>query len=103
MKKCIGALVAAAFLFGIQGQAFAGAQQEKMKACNAEAKEKTLKGDERKAFMKECLSAKSAGNSDAKTSQQTKMKTCNADAKDKGLAGDERKAFMKDCLSADKK
>lgn len=31
-----------------------GAQQEKMKACNAEAKGK--KGDERKAFMKECLS-----------------------------------------------
>ncbi|MFY8117646.1 MAG: PsiF family protein, partial [Roseateles sp.] len=28
-------------------------QQEKMKACNADAKGKT--GDERKAFMKECL------------------------------------------------
>ncbi len=30
------------------------AQQEKMKACNADAKGK--KGDERKAFMTECLS-----------------------------------------------
>jgi hypothetical protein len=29
-------------------------QQNKMKTCNAEAKGK--KGDERKAFMKECLS-----------------------------------------------
>ena len=29
------------------------AQQEKMKACNAQVKGK--KGDERKAFMKECL------------------------------------------------
>ena len=31
------------------------AQQNKMKMCNADAKDK--KGDERKAFMKECLSA----------------------------------------------
>ena len=33
-------------------------QQDKMKACNADAKTKNLAGDERKAFMKECLSAK---------------------------------------------
>ena len=33
-------------------------QQNKMKTCNAEAKTKALKGDERKAFMKECLRAK---------------------------------------------
>ena len=31
-------------------------QQDKMKTCNASAKDK--KGDDRKAFMKECLSAK---------------------------------------------
>ena len=31
------------------------AQRQKMKACNAEAKEKALKGDERKSFMKVCL------------------------------------------------
>ncbi|NBX20934.1 MAG: phosphate starvation-inducible protein PsiF [Betaproteobacteria bacterium] len=72
------------------------AQQSKMKTCNAEAKDK--KGDERKAFMKECLSAKPAVAEDGKTAQQNKMKTCNADAKDK--KGDERKKFMKECLSA---
>lgn len=66
------------------------AQQGKMATCNADAKDK--KGDERKAFMKECLSAK-------KATQQDKMKTCNADAKTKALKGDERKAFMKGCLS----
>ena len=79
-------------------------QQNKMKTCNADAKGK--KGDERKAFMKECLSAKPAAApaaaasapADAKTAQQTKMKTCNADAK--GKTGDTRKAFMKECLSA---
>ncbi|HEX3203794.1 MAG TPA: PsiF family protein, partial [Nitrospiraceae bacterium] len=37
-----------------------GSQQTKMKTCNAEAGEKALKGDERKAFMKSCLSAKPA-------------------------------------------
>lgn len=67
------------------------AQQSKMKTCNADAKD--LKGDERKAFMKTCLSAKPEP-----TTQQSKMKTCNADAKD--MKGDERKAFMKTCLSA---
>jgi len=30
-------------------------QQEKMKTCNADAKTKALKGDERKKFMSECL------------------------------------------------
>jgi hypothetical protein len=76
-------------------------QQGKMKTCNAEAKDK--KGDERKAFMKECLSAKPAAAApEAKkgTAQQEKMKTCNADAKTKALKGDERKKFMKECLSA---
>lgn len=34
------------------------AQKEKMKTCNADAKAKALKGDERKTFMKDCLSAK---------------------------------------------
>jgi hypothetical protein len=109
MNKLMTALVATLFLAGIQSQALAAtAQQEKMKTCNADAKTKALKGDERKAFMKDCLSAKSeasatlAAGSDAKTAQQAKMKGCNADAKTKALKGDERKAFMKDCLSADK-
>jgi hypothetical protein len=66
------------------------AQQSKMVTCNADAAGK--KGDERKAFMKTCLSAP------APMTQQQKMKTCNADAT--GKKGDERKAFMKTCLSA---
>lgn len=65
------------------------AQQSKMGTCNKEASDK--KGDERKAFMKECLSAKSAA-----PTQQEKMKSCNAEAK--GKKGDERKQFMSECL-----
>ena len=68
------------------------AQQTKMATCNKEAGDK--KGDERKAFMKTCLSAGKP------VTQQDKMKTCNADPKAKALKGDERKAFMKECLSA---
>jgi hypothetical protein len=33
-------------------------QQNRMKTCNADAKAKSLKGDERKAFMSDCLKAK---------------------------------------------
>jgi psiF repeat len=75
-------------------------QQDKMKTCNAQAGDKKLAGDDRKAFMKSCLSAgSSAPAAKALTPQQQKMKTCNADAKTKALTGDARKAFMKTCLS----
>ena len=66
-------------------------QQEKMAMCNKDAEGK--KGDERKAYMKECLGSKSA----ASGGQKEKMKMCNKDAT--GKTGDERKAFMKECLS----
>ncbi|MET0382904.1 MAG: PsiF family protein [Burkholderiaceae bacterium] len=33
-------------------------QRSKMKICNADAKTKNLHGDERRVFMKQCLSAK---------------------------------------------
>ena len=68
-----------------------GKQQSKMAECNKDAADK--KGDDRKTFMKTCLSAK-------KASQQEKMKSCNADPKAKAAKGDERKAFMKECLSS---
>ncbi|QNP50299.1 PsiF family protein [Diaphorobacter aerolatus] len=71
------------------------AQQQKMATCNTDAGAKDLKGDDRKAFMKSCLSNKPA----KATTQQEKMKTCNVDAGAKELKGDERKAFMKECLS----
>ena len=62
-------------------------QQSKMATCNQDAGDK--KGNERKEFMKTCLSAN-------KMSQQDKMKMCNKDAT--GKKGDERKAFMSHCL-----
>jgi hypothetical protein len=70
-------------------------QQGKMASCNADEKAKTLKGDERKAFMKSCLSAKP----EAAAKPANRMAACNADPKAKATKGDERKAFMKECLS----
>src|SRR6201996_5804579 len=69
-------------------------QQTKMADCNKQAGDK--KGDDRKAFMKTCLSAKPAAAS-APMTQQQKMTACNQQASDK--KGDERKTFMKSCLS----
>jgi len=104
MKKAVN--IVAIFLFatalGIAPFALgASDQQNKMKSCNQQANAKGLgegKGEERKAFMKECLSAKPA--SSGKTAQQEKMKACNKEAGEKQLKGDERKKFMSTCLSS---
>lgn len=64
----------------------ANPQQERMKACNSEAGDK--KGDERKAFMSQCLK----GGAAMPMTQQEKVRKCNADASAKALKGDERKA-----------
>jgi len=70
-------------------QGFAAtAQQTKMTTCNADATAKALKGDERKAFMSNCL----------KATPQDRMKSCNATATEQALKGDARKAFMSECL-----
>lgn len=79
------------------GTAAANSQQDKMASCSTDAKTKGLKGDDRKTFMKTCLSNTTSAPA-ATNSQQEKMKTCNADAKSKGLKGDDRKKFMSDCL-----
>ncbi len=75
----------------------ANEQQNKMATCNKDAAGK--KGDERKAFMKECLSAKPAEEKKPEmTAQQSKMGACNKEAA--GKKGDERKKFMSECLKA---
>lgn len=46
----------------VPSAAMAGPQQERMRSCNKEAKSQSLKGDERKAFMKSCLRNKKSGD-----------------------------------------
>ena len=90
-KKLLGALIIATPFVctpALAADKEMSSQQSKMGICNKDAADK--KGDERKTFMKSCLS-------DKKMAQQGKMKSCNKDAT--GKKGDERRAFMKDCLS----
>ena len=90
MKKLLALTLIGAFA-AVATPAFAAenAQQERMKTCNAKAADK--KGDERKAFMKDCLSAD-------KKESDNKMATCNT--KSKGMKADERKKFMSECMKA---
>lgn len=96
MKLTIAILMLSAVAAGYAGAAEKTAQQQKMTVCNQQAGEKALKGDERKAFMSNCL--KKDAKAEGMTPQQMKMKTCNADASQKELKGDARKAFMSSCL-----
>ncbi|MGS0758335.1 PsiF family protein, partial [Roseateles sp. GG27B] len=94
MKNLFKLLTLAAFALAGSAHAADAAsapttQQSKMGMCNKDATGK--KGDERKAFMKECLSAKGTAAAPAAataTPQQSRMKTCNADAKTSGKTGD---------------
>jgi hypothetical protein len=67
--------------------------QQRMVDCNKEATGK--KGDERKAFMSQCMKAGKADKADA-AAPKNRMKECNKEAT--GKKGDERKAFMSECL-----
>jgi len=64
-------------------------QQDKMKVCNEKAG--AMKGDERKAFMSNCLSAKPAPT-------ENKMAMCNK--KTAGLSKDERSKAQSECMKA---
>ena len=69
------------------------AQQDKMKACNDQAGDK--KGDERKAFMKTCLSNKPMDAAKPMT-QSEKMSMCNK--KTAGMAKEERSKAQSECM-----
>lgn len=85
MKRTVIALAAAFLAIAAHAQT---AQQNLMKSCNTEAAGK--KGDDRKAFMKSCLS-------NGSKRQQERMKVCAAE--NKGKKGAEYKQAQKDCLS----
>lgn len=65
------------------------AQQSRMGECNDKAGDR--KGDERKAFMAQCLR-------NNRTPQQQRMVDCSKQSA--GKTGEARQAFMKECLKA---
>lgn len=94
MNRIIALVAASLFTVGMASNALATPQQDKMKSCNAEAKGK--KGDERKAFMKECLSAdKPAASSAASADCEKKA----VSKEGKPLAGAAKSSFMKKCVA----
>ena len=76
MKKMIAL---ACLALAVSTQAVAGAQQEKMKGCNAEAK--GMKGDERKAFMSKCLKKDYVLKSEAAPAKAEAKPAAKAEAK----------------------
>lgn len=87
MKRLLALAMIGTFA-AVATPAFAeNAQQERMKTCNTKAGDK--KGDERKKFMSDCLSAE-------KKTYDNKMGACNTQSK--GMKGDERKKFMSECM-----
>jgi hypothetical protein len=87
MKKLLALAMIGAFAALATPALAQNAQQERMKTCNTKAGDK--KGNDRKAFMKDCLSAE-------KKAYDSKMGACNT--KSKGMKGDERKKFMSECM-----
>ena len=91
MKKLFALSMLSLF---VSGAAFAAGttdamnpQQEKMKACSTKATD--MKGDERKAFMKTCLSTKPV-------KKESKMAMCNK--KTAGMKADERAKAQSECM-----
>jgi opacity protein-like surface antigen len=93
MKKLMILLAAGAFVAAAPAFAADNTQQDKMKACNASAGDK--KGDERKAYMSTCLSAKPAA---APAKPESKMAMCNK--KTAGLDKDARAKAQSECMKA---
>lgn len=94
MKKLLS-LLALGLLMSVGVAHAASEQQNKMKTCNAEAKDK--KGDERKAFMKECLSAKA--DAPAAAAAPAVSPACEKSAADKKLAGAAKNSHIKKCMA----
>jgi hypothetical protein len=129
MKKILSLIAATVAISAfVPADALAGPQQERMKRCSQEAREKTLKGDERKQFMSTCLRGKhdqaaaEAGGGAATSAppakevadkaaegkapaaapraDTSKRKACNQAATEQSLTGAKRKTFMAECMSA---
>lgn len=91
-------ITAVALCFAVSAPAFAKTQQEKMKTCSAEAKTKSLKGDERRAFMSQCLSV-TAEEKQERQALLEKSKACVAEAKAKSLKGEAKQKFLSECTA----
>jgi hypothetical protein len=68
-------------------------QANKMSQCSTDAKQKGLRGEARKEFMRDCLRSPAT---------RAAAKACDASAVEQGLKDAQRKSFVKDCIKAKK-
>lgn len=100
-RKALLVITLLSFATGVgipRATAQGASQQDKMKACNNLADKKSLKGDDRKNFMQDCLS-KAGVQKHSEMSQQDKMNVCKNLADKKNLTGADRRSFLKDCMN----
>lgn len=112
MSKMFAAL-AAIFLWALAGLALAEdpptpkkeaspaqkAHRERMSACSKDAKQQGLKSEERKSFMRQCLSEGAAAAAPEGVSKRSQSSACKKQARAKGLKNEERKAFITECMA----
>ena len=73
--------------------------QQRMRACNTEAKAKGLEARERSRFITDCLNGRKGHR--PLTPIQAKNEECTKEADGRGLQGAERRGFMSECTKPD--
>jgi hypothetical protein len=78
----------------------AEAAKKKAKACNAQATEHKLQGDELTAYLRSCIASEGPVTARQEpVSRVEKEKQCNALANSRTLTGAERDAFVRSCIA----
>jgi psiF repeat len=95
-------LLSLAISVGLSLSAEAGnqgtSQQDKVKTCNNIADNRSLKGEDRKKFMQDCLN-KAGTPPLSEMSQRDKLNACKSLADRRNLKGEDRRSFLKDCMN----
>jgi hypothetical protein len=98
MLRC--ALAVLFFLTGVaSGADGLTPAQQRMRACNTEAKAKGLEARERSRFITDCLNGRKGER--PLTPIQARNEACNREADHRGLEGAERRGYMSECTKPD--
>ena len=74
-------------------------EQQRLRACNTQAKEKGLSARERSRFITDCLNGRKGER--PLTPLQARNEVCTKEADSRHLEGAERRGFMSDCNKPD--
>ncbi len=73
--------------------------QQRLRACNTQAKHRHLRGLERSHYITDCVNGRKPGH--ALTPLQAKNESCTKEADKRRLEGAERRGFMSECVKPD--